>query len=83
MYSYKHYKDMTIDEKINFKSWGYWNGYGDKPGYIYWSMRNAEEVHCKDYADWLRGEIGWWWNYAMPKQNVTKGIYFKLYNHKL
>ena len=46
----KQYKDLTIHEKINAKSWGFWR-LPNKKGYMLTMIDNAESFMREDYAD--------------------------------
>lgn len=50
------YKGLTIDEKINAKSWGFWR-LPNKNGFMLTMIDNANSFKRKDYADFTRHHL--------------------------
>ena len=66
MYTSKFYKDLTIDEKINAKSNGFWR-HPNAGGFILTMIDNADIDLREDYADYMRHHLVAKRNYISPK----------------
>ena len=66
MYTSKYYKDLTIDEKINAKSHGFWR-YPNDGGYILTMIDNANIDLRDDYADYMSHRLVPKYDYITPK----------------
>lgn len=62
----KFYKDLTVDEKINFKSWGFWR-MPSKNGFIPCMIDNAVSFKRDDYAEFTKHLLVSERLYSMPK----------------
>ena len=71
----KQYKDLTINEKINAKSWGHWR-LPNPAGFILTMIDNANSFNRKDYADFMRHHLAAPHEYSGPRPNTqNKPIY--------
>ena len=78
----KKYKDLTIDEKINFKSWRFWR-LPNTEGFMLTMIDNANSFEREDYAEFTRHGLTQSAYYSMPRANVNQGIYNKLFHDLL
>lgn len=62
----KFYKDLTIDERINAKSWGFWR-LPNPQGFILTMIDNADSFNREDYADFMRHHLCAKRYYQSPK----------------
>lgn len=63
----KFYKDLTINQKINAKSWGFWR-YPNAEGFILTMIDNANMDKREDYANYLRFHLVSQTNYQTPRR---------------
>lgn len=67
----KLYKDLTINEKINAKSWGFWR-LQNKGGFILTMIDNAKSFEKDEpinKADFMRHHLVSGYQYEMPKRD--------------
>lgn len=65
----KQYKDMSIHEKINAKSWGYWR-FPNPDGYMLTMIDNAihDGYDCgQQYADYVQNGLAPWYHTQRPR----------------
>lgn len=69
----KQYKDLTIDEKINAKSWGFWR-MPNPCGFMLTMIDNAVHDGFKDHhTNYLCSHLVPWYQSEKPKP--TKGTW--------
>ena len=56
MFTSKFYKDLTINERINAKSFGFWR-YPNAGGFVLTMIDNANVDNRDDYADYMRHHL--------------------------
>lgn len=62
----KFYKDLTIDEKINAKSWGNWR-LPNQNGYMLTMIDNAiHDGHETGHANYVRHHLVAWYHSERP-----------------
>lgn len=62
------YKDLSINEKINAKSWGFWR-LPNPAGFVMTMIVNANSFHRQDYADFMRHHMVAEYERNMPRAN--------------
>ena len=62
----KFYKDLTINEKINTKSRGFWR-LSNPQGFILTMIDNADSFSREDYASYMRHHLCMAKDYQSPK----------------
>ena len=76
----KFYKELSVNGKINAKSWGFWR-LPNKDGFMLTMIDNAESFKRTDYADFTKHHLCSYHEYAMPRNNVANNDTFnKLYS---
>ena len=65
---YKYYKDLTINEKINAKSWGFWRMWNEQ-GFLLTMIDNADSFDREDYANFTKHHIVERNQFSQPKFN--------------
>lgn len=78
----KFYKELSIHEKINYKSWSFWRLSNDD-GYFLTMIDNAESFEREDYANFTKHVLTNYCFYAMPRRNINQGIYNKLFHERI
>ena len=63
---YKFYKDLTINDKINAKSWGFWRMW-NKHGFMLTMIDNAISFEREDFARFTKHHIVERNKFSQPK----------------
>lgn len=66
LFATKFYKDLTIDERINAKSHGFWR-LPNPNGFILTMIDNANSFKREDYANFMRHHLCAKYEYQQPK----------------
>ena len=67
----KQYKDLSINEKINAKSWGFWR-ISNINGFMLTMIDNANSFDRKDYASFTLHSLIEDYQAAAPKANIVQ-----------
>ncbi len=73
----KFYKDLSINEKINAKSWGFWR-LPNSDGFVLTMIDNANSFEREDYANFMRHHLVSEYEATAPMGNMIqkKHIYY-------